>query len=192
MADDNIDIEGIAAANEDNIPKIAEEHSPFMAIVAVEDKFDIERETARAIVEEVLPTTDGPGRRSMKYCLLCHPDWNGSYGDEENRAIAKYEIPDEPGEDQAFTGWSGVCEVCAIGIQHSEFEVHPLPGHDDHELFEEEDDEPLDIDCDHPSWFKVSLVTENEGHDIVQCEECDVYGKRRMPGDVEVVGFDRP
>jgi hypothetical protein len=187
------EIEFLAAANDAALTEIAAEHDPQTAMAAISAKYDYDYEDAKRVLKAVIPTTNGPGRRSMNYCLLCNPEWNGKYGEDGTEAIAKYEVDDEPGVEQISTGWHGVCEECAYDLRHS-VDLVPVSGHDDHELFADAAEaEPPDVACDHPSWTKVSLVTEASGYDLMQCEGCEIYGKRYGPGqDIEVVGFERP
>lgn len=172
------------------IRSVADDHGPEEATKAVYSELDVETiAEANEVVREALPTTDGRGRHSMDYCLRCNPEWNGKYGDEGTEAIAKYKVPNIRGEDQWSTGWHGVCESCAHVVDRQGYTLHPLPGYEDHELFAEE--EPIQHDCEDPSWTKVSMVTEAGGFDWVECDDCGIYAKRHGMNQIEVIGFER-
>lgn len=130
----------------------------------------------------------------MSYCLLCNPFDNGSSGSEGTEAIGKYYLPNIRGQDQHTTGWHGVCEWCAKMVEGQGYVVEPLPGSEDHQFFQSDDDVDLKDACDSHDWHKESLVTESEGYDIVRCTVCEIYGKRHGLGSdsVEVFGWERP
>lgn len=131
-------------------------------------------------------------RHGMQYCLLCNPFGNGTSGSEGTEAIGKYYVENIPGEDQHTTGWHGVCEMCAKMVMNQGYEVTPLDGYEDHPVFADIE-EDVEHECDDPSWTKASLVTESEGFDWVQCDDCGIYGKRwgLTTDTIEVVGYER-
>lgn len=131
------------------------------------------------------------GRHGLQYCLFCNPFGNGTSGDPGTEAIGKVYVEDEPGVEQHTTGWHGFCAECAeYFIPRAFSEWEPLPGHEDHPLFTENDDgevRSIAHDCENPTWQKQSLVTEDGGHDIVRCEDCGIYAKRWLER-IELIG----
>lgn len=134
------------------------------------------------------------GPRGKDYCVLCNP---GGYGKQATQnpdaeAIAEYYI--DPHTHDSPTGWQPICENCVPSIRNSKFgrSIRPLDGYEDHPLFQDdEDDEQVVHECDDPTWTKQSLVTEDEGFDWVECDECGIYAKRWGLGSIEVVGYER-
>lgn len=176
----------------DSVEEIANEKGVEEAIAAVFHYDGIETEKyidAKDVVKEILPTTDGRGRRSMDYCLVCNPEWNGSYGKEGTEAIAKHKVKNYPGEDQFFTGWQGLCEKCARSFKNTNKKIQPLPGFEEHGLFDDSNEWNGVHDCENPTWEKFSLVTEDGGFDWVQCKECGLWGER-WGTEVKEIGFE--
>lgn len=132
-------------------------------------------------------------RHGMQYCLLCNPFGNGTSGEEGTEAIGKYYVENQRGVDQHTTGWHGVCPSCARDMMNTGRNVIPLDGHEDHPVFADQGDEEESVEheCEDPSWTKVSLVTEDEGFDWVECDECGIYAKRWGLGNIEVIGHER-
>lgn len=151
---------------------------------------DFSEEDVMKFIKHEFSITNGPGRRSFKYCLRCNPHLNGSYGEEGTEAVAKHKIPNEKGVEQGFTGWEGLCLDCARELESNPYvTLEPVSGHEDLDIFTDEEEEVVH-ECHDPSWFKLSMVTEDEGFDWVECEECGIQGKRHGFNNVEVVGFD--
>jgi len=71
-----------------------------------------------------------------------------------------------------------ICEDCVPFIQGQGLEVIPLDGYEDHPLFTGNKDEDVEHECDDPSWSKTSLVTEDDGFDWIECEDCGIKAKR--------------
>jgi hypothetical protein len=93
------------------------------------------------LIREKYSLTDGPGRRSMKYCLRCNPHLNGSDGQDGTEAVGIHVVPDIPDQDQFFTGREGVCERCAQDLMSHDNHVTPKEGFEDLEIFQ--DEEPI-------------------------------------------------
>lgn len=132
------------------------------------------------------------GPRGKDYCVLCNP---GGYGkkateDPNAEAIAEYYL----GGNEPPTGWQPICEWCVPLVRRQGFgsSLRPLDGYEDHPVFSDSE-ESIEHDCENPSWTKVSLVTESEGFDWVECDDCGIYGKRwgLTKDTIEVVGYER-
>lgn len=138
------------------------------------------QEDALELIRDRYTLTRDPGRRSTEYCLFCNPHLNGKHGQDGTEAIAVYRVEDIPDKDQGLTGRHGVCERC---LQNDQIRrgATPLPGYEDHEVFLE--DNLIEHKCENPSWTKTSLVTENEGFDWVECDECGQRAKRWGMGE---------
>jgi len=160
--------------------RLAEFLSDEIESVTEEDAFEL--------IRDRYSLTEDPGRRSFDYCLRCNPYLNGSHGREGTEAIAKHKIETHPIAEQFITGWEGLCEDCARKFPFPE-RLEPLPGHEDHDLFDTNSDE-IEHTCVDFSWQKTSLVTEDGGYDWVECEECGIQAKRHGLNNIEVIGYE--
>lgn len=169
---------------------VVEGWAPERFAETMADGSDLTVEGVMSLIRDKYTLTDDPGRRSMDYCLDCNPHLNGKHGRDGTEAIAKYKVPDIKGEDQFITGWQGLCEQCARSLKAGGYDVVPLSGHEDHEMFQDTEDTP-EHECEDPSWTKTSLVTEDGGFDWVECDDCGIQAKRHGLGEIEVVGHER-
>lgn len=160
---------------------------PDVVAEIISDKVPVSEEDIAAFINETYSLTDSPGRRSFAYCLRCNPHLNGSHGRDGTEAVAKHTIQTD-NENTEQTQWEGLCYECAQQLQQANSEVQPLPGNEDLDLFT--DDTPTH-ECSDPSWEKLSLVTESDGFDWVECKTCGIQGKRYNMTSVDVVGFDK-
>lgn len=167
--------------------------SPNKFADLIADELDVQEQNVLEYLKEEYSLTNAPGRRGFKYCLRCNPYLNGSYGKDGTEAVAKQYIEDDPTIEQHLTGWEPLCYDCASKLKHNQYiTLQPLPGHEDLDLFDDEEDEAETPthECQDPTWTKLSLVTEAGMFDWVECEECGIQAKRYNPNRIEVIGFD--
>ena len=158
------------------------------------EEHDVTKKDVLEFVRKEFSLTESPGRRSFEYCLRCNPHLNGVDGKDGTEAIAKHYVPDKTGVEQYRTGWEGLCRDCVLTIkENDETTIKPLPGYEDHDVMSDimEEDKEVAHECPDPSWRKLSLVTENEMFDWVECEDCGIQAKRYgYAEDIEVIGYN--